>query len=236
VDSICNLGVVLDSKLNFTLHIDYLIVKASRMLSYIIRISKEFRDPYTLKFVCNLFVRSHLDNASVVWNPYYGMHLKRIEAIQKKFLRFALRTLGWSHDIELPPYCQRCRLIYLDILSSRMSCALFISDASSCKLDCPIILSSLRLNGYLYNPRYRFLLKEYPHRTTNGMNESLNGTIRIFNEFLNVLNLEGSKDGFRIRNKASVLNFSRIFHFSSNMCIQSVACFVVRFFFHSSFD
>jgi hypothetical protein len=82
--------------------------------------------------------------------PYYGMHLKRIEAIQKKFLRFALCTLGWSRDIELPPYCQRCRLIDLDVLSyrRRVSCALFISDVLSCN-DCPIILSSLRLNVYL---------------------------------------------------------------------------------------
>jgi hypothetical protein len=31
VDSICNLGVVFDSKLNFTLHIDSLIVKARRL-------------------------------------------------------------------------------------------------------------------------------------------------------------------------------------------------------------
>jgi hypothetical protein len=39
----------------------------------------------------------------------------------------------------------RCRLIDLDVLSSRrrVSCALFISDILSCKLDCPIILSSL---------------------------------------------------------------------------------------------
>jgi hypothetical protein len=42
----------------------------------------------------------------------------------------------------------------------RVSCALFISDALSCKLDCPIILSSLRLNVYFYITRYRFLLKE----------------------------------------------------------------------------
>jgi hypothetical protein len=40
----------------------------------------------------------------VVWNPYYGVHLKRIEAIEKKFLNFALRTLCWSRDIELSPY------------------------------------------------------------------------------------------------------------------------------------
>jgi hypothetical protein len=82
VDSICDLGVVLDSMLNFTSHIDSLIVKASRMLGYIRRIGKEFRDPYTLKTLYNSFVRSHLDYASVVRNPYYGVHLKRIEAIQ----------------------------------------------------------------------------------------------------------------------------------------------------------
>jgi hypothetical protein len=99
VDSICDLGVVLDSMLNVTLHIDCLIVKASRMLGYIKRIGKEFRDPYTLKTLYNSFFRSHLDYASVVWNPYYGVHLKRIEAIQKKFLKFALRTLEWSPDI-----------------------------------------------------------------------------------------------------------------------------------------
>jgi hypothetical protein len=108
VDSICDLGVVLDS-LNFTSH--SLIVKASKMLGYIRRIGKEFRDPYTLKTLYNSFVRSHLDYASVVWNLYYGVHLERIEAIQKKFLKFALRMLGWNRDIELPPYCQRCRLI-----------------------------------------------------------------------------------------------------------------------------
>jgi hypothetical protein len=43
VDFICDLGVVLDSKLhNFTSHIDSLLVKASRMLGYIRRIGKEF--------------------------------------------------------------------------------------------------------------------------------------------------------------------------------------------------
>jgi hypothetical protein len=109
VDSICDLGVVLDSKPNFTSHID-----SPRMVGYIRRIGKEFKDPCTLKTLYNSFVRSHLDYASGVWNPYYGVHLKSIEAMQKKFLRFALRTLGWSRDRELPPYCQKCRLIDLD--------------------------------------------------------------------------------------------------------------------------
>jgi hypothetical protein len=108
-DSICDLRVVLDSKFNFTSHIDSLIVKVSKMLGCIRRICKKFRVPYTLETLYDSFVRSHLDYASLVWNPYYGVHLNRIEAIQKKFLKFALRTLGWSHNIELPPYYQGCR-------------------------------------------------------------------------------------------------------------------------------
>jgi endogenous inhibitor of DNA gyrase (YacG/DUF329 family) len=78
--------------------------------------------------------------------------------IQKKFMKFALCTLGWNSDIELPPYCQRCRLIDLDVLGSRrrVLCALYICDVLNCKLDCPIILSSLRLSVYLYNTWYRF--------------------------------------------------------------------------------
>jgi hypothetical protein len=60
VDSICDLGFLLDSKLNFTSYIDSLIVKASMMFGYIRRIGKEFGDPYTLKKLYNLFVRSGL--------------------------------------------------------------------------------------------------------------------------------------------------------------------------------
>jgi hypothetical protein len=74
----------------------------------------------------------------------------------------------------------------------RVLYALFISDVLSCKLDCPIILSSLRLNVYLYNIRYRCLNKEDPRRTNYGMNEPLNGSIRIFNEFSDLLSLVGA--------------------------------------------
>jgi Reverse transcriptase (RNA-dependent DNA polymerase) len=53
VDKICDLGVSLDSKLNFTSHVDSIINKASRMLGYIRRIDKEFTDPYTLRTLYN---------------------------------------------------------------------------------------------------------------------------------------------------------------------------------------
>jgi hypothetical protein len=74
VYSICDLGVVLESKLNFTSHIDSLIVKASRMLSYIRRNGKEFRDPYSLKTLYNSFVRSVL----------FGLHKRHVEPVLRR--------------------------------------------------------------------------------------------------------------------------------------------------------
>jgi hypothetical protein len=113
-------------------------------------------------------------------------------------------------------------LIDLDFLSSRrrVSCALFVGDVLSCKHDCLIILSSLALNVYLYNSRYRFLLKEDPHRTNYGMNEPSNGAIRIFNEFSDLFEYDGSRDGFRVRIKERMrqsLCFFSFFFLESNV-------------------
>jgi hypothetical protein len=55
-------------------------------------------------------------------------------------------------------------------------------------------LSSLRLNVYLYNTRYIILLKEDPHRTNRGINEPLNGALRIFNEFPDLFEFSGSRE------------------------------------------
>jgi hypothetical protein len=53
----------------------------------------------------------------------------------------------------------------------------------------------------LYNTRYRFLLKENPHQTNYGLNEPLNGALWIFNEFSDLFELGGRRDGFRVRIK-----------------------------------
>jgi hypothetical protein len=42
------------------------------------------------------------------------------------------------------------------------------------------------------------LLKEDPYITNYGINEPLNGAIRIFNEFSDLFEFAGSKDSFRV--------------------------------------
>jgi Reverse transcriptase (RNA-dependent DNA polymerase) len=199
VDSIRDLGVLLDPKLDFRIHVDGLIVRAARMLGYVRRIGREFKDPYTLKTLYVSFVRSLLEYAATIWNPYYAIHANRIEAVQKKFLRFALRMLNWNRDLPLPPYFQRCRLLDLDTLTDRrrMSCVLLINDILCGKLDCANILCNLKLTVPSYITRNRVLLAEVSHRTNYGQMEPLNRAIRIFNEFSGDFEFGASRNVFR---------------------------------------
>ena len=104
VNSIRDLGVILDSKLLFDQHIESIVKKASKALGFIIRTSACFRSLKTIKILYCSFVRSHLEYASQVWNPQYEIYKTRIEAVQKKFLRYLdFRAHQYSTD-----YDQRC--------------------------------------------------------------------------------------------------------------------------------
>jgi hypothetical protein len=184
-DSMRDLGVLLDRKLDFRSHIEELIVRAARMLGYVRRIGREFKDPYTIKTLYVSFVRSLLEYGGIIWNPYYAVHSNRIESIQKTFLKYALRNLNWDRNSILPPYCQRCRLIDIDALDDRrrFSCVMFVNDVLCGAMDCPNILSKIKLVVPTYRTRNRMLLAEASHRTNYGYNEPLNRAIRTFNEF-----------------------------------------------------
>jgi len=96
-----DLGLPLDPKLTFIHHINLAIGKAYGMLGFIIRCSKEFEDPYTLKQLYSTYVRLILEYASEVWCSYYGIHKKRIE-----FLKYALRNLGKNNRLCAAPICR----------------------------------------------------------------------------------------------------------------------------------
>jgi hypothetical protein len=81
----------MDSKMSFTRHIDVTVGRALAMLGFVKRLSCEFRDPYTLKTFYVSLVRPKY--ASCVWRSLYGTHIDRIERVQRKFVRFALRGL-----------------------------------------------------------------------------------------------------------------------------------------------
>jgi hypothetical protein len=66
VDSINVLGVIMDSKVSFTGHIDVTVGRDLAMLGFVKRMSCEFRDPYTLMTLYVFLVRPKLEYASFV--------------------------------------------------------------------------------------------------------------------------------------------------------------------------
>lgn len=82
-----DLGVVYDGKLKFSEHINTVCSKARRMLGFIARVGKYFRNPLTFKILYNSLVRSNLEYASVIWNPHTITLTRKLETVQHKFLR-----------------------------------------------------------------------------------------------------------------------------------------------------
>jgi hypothetical protein len=59
----------------------------------VIRLLLEFRYPYSLKSL---------------YNPFYDVRVDRVERVQRRFIRYALRGLGWTNMHDLPSYEDRC--------------------------------------------------------------------------------------------------------------------------------
>ena len=104
VTTFLDLGVLFDIKLSFIDHISIVIGKAGAVLGFVKRWAKEFIDPYITKLLYVSLVRSILEYASIIWNPYYRCHSDSIESVQEEFLLFCLCGLRWDYANGFPPY------------------------------------------------------------------------------------------------------------------------------------
>lgn len=204
VELVKDLGVFVDSKLDFRAHIDFVVSKGNSMLGFIRRNSKEFRDVYTLKTLFNSLVLPYLEYCSIIWSPFYANSVQRIERIQKRFTRFALRNLYWTDD--MPNYISRCALIDLKTLEVRRNTQsiIFIKDILCNRIDSIELLSLIKFyvpERLLRNRRVLFYVSN--HRTNYGLNEPISRSLTLFNSVCNEVDIVVSRDQF----KRQVLDF-----------------------------
>lgn len=164
VDSFNDLGVLLDRKLDFISHISLTVNKATGVLGFIKRWAKEFSDPYTTKQLFTSLVRPILEYGSAVWDPQYHVHSNKVESVQKKFLLFCLRGLGWDPNIRLPSYEHRLALIKLPTLKSRrqmLNVTFLLKMLNGC-LNSEFLLNKININIPFRSSRnYNFLSIKY---------------------------------------------------------------------------
>jgi len=158
-----DLGVLVDNKLRFNLHISEIVNKSKSLLGFMKRWSREFKDPYITKLLYTTIVRPSLEYASPVWNPHYDVYSDMIESVQKQFLLFALSHLNWNPQVDLPPYESRLKLIRLPTLQSRRTTAnvLFLHKLLTGDIDSPLLLSTIKINVPVYPERLQRSQRRY---------------------------------------------------------------------------
>ena len=109
-----DLGVTIDTKLNFKIHISQKISKANSML-YLIKNCFQHLDEKMFLLLYKSLVRPHLEYASTVWSPISKEDIIRIEGVQRRATKLlpSLSTLTYSErmaKLQLPSlYYRRLR-------------------------------------------------------------------------------------------------------------------------------
>lgn len=157
-DSVKDLGIQFNSKLNFSEHINDISVKAIRMLGFIVRNCKNFTNIRALKALYYSYVRSKLEYGSLVWYPFYLCHISALENIQRKFLKLLMfredglyPERGYDHILLLNRYNVKS-------LETRRKCSSisFLYKLIHNAIDCPSLLSQLYFLIPRPNSRHNF--------------------------------------------------------------------------------
>ena len=101
-----DLGVIIDNKLEFVLHIQAMVKKANRNLG-IIKRTFSYLDKTVFLNLYKTIVRPHLEYASTVWSVLYKKDCISIENVQRRSTRMvhSIRHLNYSdrlRDLGLP--------------------------------------------------------------------------------------------------------------------------------------
>ena len=83
-----DLGILYDDKLSFSSHITEITSSAYKLLGFVIRNAKPFKDVRVLKLLYFCLVRSKLEYCSLAWYPIYTYQSLALEKVQRRFLKF----------------------------------------------------------------------------------------------------------------------------------------------------
>ncbi len=162
------------------------------ILGFVIRSTQQFNNTRALTSLYTSLVRSILEYGAIIWNSSFVTMSTRIEAIQRKFLRYYFRKIKWPFDtslpywknlINLPPYNERCKIAGLESLSDRRDnlCVQFISDILCGRIDNSELLSRLNLCVPSYSRRNYNPIYLESHRTTYMNNAPMHYNASKFN-------------------------------------------------------
>ena len=180
-----DLGVLMDEKMTFQPHIEKLISECNRMLGFVCRSSKDFKNVRAVISLYYAYVYSKLSFASVIWNPLYKTYVDRIERIQNKFLR----TLGFKihQPVQNSNYEHlRNKFSILTLRHRRILSDLCLIYKIINVFDSPYLLSKINFNVPERQFRQVPFFKTPFRRTNLGANSPLVRAQKTYNDFCHI--------------------------------------------------
>lgn len=144
-----DLGVLIDSKLSFVSHVDWIISKSTASLGFVKRFCRDIGDQDTIKAIYFALVQSHLDYCCPVWFAIPTNKADSIESVQRQFTMFALRQYpNANNNYLIDSYLMRMSSLNLVSLSRRRVnfCLLFLYDLINGLVNCPYVKTLVNLN------------------------------------------------------------------------------------------
>lgn len=197
VQLIRDLGVLLDSKMLMSDHIDNIINKAYKNLGFVMRVCKAFNDPGCIKTVYFTYVRSVLEYASNIWSPHYITYKSRLERLQQRFLKY-LNYRTKCPSASYKSSCERHNVMSLEDRRVLLDMG-FLYDIVTSYVDCPNLVSEIKYFTPKTNTRYPRLLS-LPQRQTNfGRNSVMYRIMKTYNNQFNDIDpfVYNSKKSFK---------------------------------------
>ena len=146
VNSAKDLGVIFDSKLLFDLNVESIVNSASRMLGYIVRKCRPFRNIKSIICLYNSYVLSKLNFASIIWSPKQKTYIDRLENIQDKFIKY----LFLKQNVAIPADDVSLARIHFRLVSLKnrriMSEVLFMYKIFNNLIHSPQVLEKVYVN------------------------------------------------------------------------------------------
>lgn len=176
-----DLGVTFDEELSFKPHYNNIYSKASRLLGFTTRLTKEFKNARSAIYIFNSLVRSNLEYGSIIWSPFYAVHSKLIEGVQKKFMRSLAFRQGLSR--QLRSYCDRLAKFNMTTLENRrkQSDLIYLYKIINSYIDSPSLLSSINFNT-VYKTRNPNLFSLQVFRNNTSYYNPIVRMCRLYNE------------------------------------------------------
>lgn len=151
-----DLGVIIDSKMNFMAHKSAIISKAASALGFVKRFCYNVNNTRTLKTLYYALVQSILEYCCVVWLPHAQNWIDQIEQIQRQFTMFVMREYpSAANDFSITSYPDRLQLLEMTSLHRRRTntAVQYLYDLINDHIHCPRLKSEITINENTRNLR-----------------------------------------------------------------------------------